>query len=80
MEENRTRIDTVGKLKQLLSNIPDDAKIVMYNERDEGDCFAEAATYYAPGEQAKSDYCQGDSVLDEICEFENRTGVVVMFG
>lgn len=73
---------TVGELKQFLSenNIPDNAKIVMYNEMDEGDCFAQTASYYAPGEQAESSYCQGDSVLDEICRFENRTGVVVMFG
>lgn len=73
---------TVGELKQFLNenNIPDEAKIVMYSAFDEGDCFADSATYYAPGEKAESDYCQGDSVLDEICRFENRTGVVVMFG
>lgn len=73
---------TVGELKKFLdeNNIPDDADIVMYNPYDESDCFARTTAYFAPGEKAKSDYCQGYSVLDENCSFENRKGVVVMFG
>lgn len=77
-----TKTSTVRELKKFLNenNIPDDADIVMYNPYDEGDCFARTIAYFAPGEKAKSDYCQGDSVLDGICGFENREGVVVMFG
>lgn len=79
----RIKTPTVGQLKKFFNenNIPDDAEIVMYNAYDEGDCFAGSATYFAPGEEAESGYCQGDSVLDkDIYNFENRKGVVVMFG
>lgn len=78
----RTKTPTVGELKKFFNEneIPDDAEIVMYNSLDEGDCFAGSTAYFAPGEEAESGYCQGDSVFDEICGFENRNGVVVMFG
>lgn len=77
----KVSISTIGELKRFLSenDVPDNAEIIMYNAMDEGDCCAESAAYYTPGERANSDYyCQGDSVFDY--GFKNLSGAVVLFG